>query len=169
MGVKDVPPLVAAAPLLLPLDDLEKHVLALAKAIPEEKYGWRPGPGVRSIREVLLHIANGNQLLVNVAVNEPSREDIMKQIEQNGKIEQEPASKERIAGLLAESFASARKAMKDVRSPTALTREVDNFGTPAPMGAVLASIDTHIAEHLGQLVAYARMNGIVPPWSARPQ
>jgi uncharacterized damage-inducible protein DinB len=165
LDVKDVPPLVAAAEFLLPFDDLEKEVLALAKAVPEEKYAWRPGPGVRSFREVLLHIVNGNQLMVNVATKSPSREEVMKQIEQNGKSEQEPASKEKILGMLAESFAGVRQAMEGVRSTSVLTRDVDFFGTPAPLGGVLASIDTHIAEHLGQLIAYARVNGIVPPWS----
>src|ERR1039458_9788795 len=63
LDVKDVPPLVAAAELLLPFNDLEKQVLALAKAIPEEKYAWRPGPGVRSFKEVLLHIVYGNRRL----------------------------------------------------------------------------------------------------------
>jgi hypothetical protein len=52
-----------------------------------------------------------------------------------------------------------------VRTTSALTRDIDYFGTPAPLGGVLATIDTHIAEHLGQLIAYARVNGIVPPWS----
>ncbi|MGD0772179.1 MAG: DinB family protein [Candidatus Solibacter sp.] len=165
LAVKDVPPLVAAAELLLPFDDLEKEVLALAKAIPEEKYAWRPGPGVRSFREVFIHIVNGNRLMLNIAVNSPSREEVMKQIEQNAKGEQEPASKEKIVGLLAESFASVRKAMEGVRTTSALTRDVDFFGTMAPLGGVLASIDTHTAEHLGQLIAYARVNGIVPPWS----
>jgi len=165
LDVKDVPRLVAAAGLLLPLQDLEKEVMALAKAIPEEKYGWRPGPGVRSFREVLLHIANGNNLLVNVAIKEASREEVMKQIEQNGKREQEPASKDQVVSLLAESFVSVRQAMEGVRSTAALTRDVDFFGTPAPLGGALTSIDTHIAEHLGQLIAYARVNGIVPPWS----
>jgi len=159
------PRLVAAAGLLLPLQDLEKEVMALAKAIPEEKYAWRPGPGVRSFREVLLHIVNGNQLMVNVATKSPSREEVMKQIEQNGKSEQEPASKEKILGMLAESFAGVRQAMEGVRTTSALTRDVDFFGTMAPLGGVLASIDTHTAEHLGQLIAYARVNGIVPPWS----
>jgi hypothetical protein len=55
-----------------------------------------------------------------------------------------------------------------VRTTSALTRDVDFFGTPAPMGGVLATIDTHIAEHLGQAIAYARVNGIVPPWSQPP-
>jgi uncharacterized damage-inducible protein DinB len=165
LDVKDVPPLVAAAELLLPLNDLEKQVLALAKVIPEEKYAWRPGPGVRSFKEVFLHIAYGNQLLLNVAGNSPSREEVMKQIEQNAKGEQDPASKEKVVGMLAESFAGVRKAMEGVRTTSALTRDVDFFGTPAPLGGVLATIDTHIAEHLGQAIAYARVNGIVPPWS----
>ena len=165
LDVKDVPPLVAAAELLLPFNDLEKQVLALAKAIPEEKYAWRPGPGVRSFKEVLLHIVYGNRLLLNVAGKSPSREELMKQVEQNAKGEQDPASKEQIVGMLTESFASVRQAMVGVRTTSALTRDVDFFGTLAPLGGVLASIDTHTAEHLGQLIAYARVNGIVPPWS----
>jgi uncharacterized damage-inducible protein DinB len=165
LDVRDVPPLVAAAELLLPFNDLEKQVLALANAIPEEKYGWRPGPGVRSFKEVFLHIVYGNQLLLNVADNSPSREEVMKQIEQNAKGEQDAASKQKITGMLAESFAAVRKALEGVRTTSALTRDVDFFGTPAPMGGVLATIDTHIAEHLGQAIAYARVNGIVPPWS----
>ena len=165
LDVKDVPPLVAAAELLLPFDSLEKQVLALAKAIPEEKYAWRPAPGVRSFKEVFLHIVNGNQLLLNVAEKSPSREELLKQIEQNAKGEQDSVSKEKIVAMLAESFTGVRKALEGVRSTAALTRDVDFFGTPAPMGGVLASIDTHIAEHLGQTIAYARVNGIVPPWS----
>jgi uncharacterized damage-inducible protein DinB len=165
LDAKDVPPLVAAAELLLPFDSLEKQVIALAKAIPEEKYAWRPAPGVRSFKEVFLHIVNGNQLLLNVAENSPSREELLKQVEQNAKGEQNAVSKEKIVTMLAESFAAVRKALEGVRSTAALTRDVDFFGTPAPMGGVLASIDTHIAEHLGQTIAYARVNGIVPPWS----
>ncbi len=165
LDVKDVPPLVAAAELLLPFDSLEKQVLALAKAIPEEKYAWRPAPGVRSFKEVFLHIVNGNQLLLNVAEKSPSREELLKQIEQNAKGEQDAVSKEKVVAMLTESFAGVRKALEGVRSTAALTRDVDFFGTPAPMGGVLASIDTHIAEHLGQTIAYARVNGIVPPWS----
>lgn len=165
LDAKDVPPLVAAAELLLPFNDLEKQVLALAKAIPEEKYAWSPGPGVRSFREVFLHIVYANQLLLDVAAKSPSREELMKQIEQNGKREHDPAGKDKIVGLLTESLASVRQALEGVRTTSALTREVDFFGTPAPLGGVLATIETHIAEHLGQAIAYARVNGIVPPWS----
>src|SRR5450759_3821257 len=165
LDTKDVPPLAAAAELLLPFNDLENQVLALAKAIPEEKYPWRPGPGVRSFQEVFLHIVNGNRLLLNLAGKSPSREEVTTQIAQNGKIAQAPATKEKILGMLAESFASVRQTREGVRTTSTLTRDVDFFGTPARLGGVLATIDTHIAEHLGQAIAYARMNGIVPPWS----
>ena len=163
--VKDVPAVSPAAELLTPLDELEKQVVALAKAIPEEKYGWRPGPGVRSFKEVFLHISLSNHLLLNLAGGSTTREDVMREMEQNGKAEQDPASKEKVVGMLTESFASVRKTMEGVRSAGALSRSLDFFGTPSTVGGVLAEIDTHIAEHLGQSIAYARVNGIVPPWS----
>ncbi|MEI9977112.1 MAG: DinB family protein [Ignavibacteriota bacterium] len=165
LAVRDVPAMTGGAILLLPFDDLEKQVVALAKAIPEEKYAWRPGPGVRSFKEVLLHITFGNQLLLNVATKSPNKEAVIQQIEQNAKGETDPATKEKIVAMLTESLAAVRKEMAGVRSAGGLTREIDHFGTPAPLGGVLAEIDTHIAEHLGQLIAYARVNGIVPPWS----
>jgi hypothetical protein len=165
LDVKDVPTVSGAQMLILPFDELEKQIVALAKAIPEEKYAWRPGPGVRSFKEVFLHIAFGNQLLLNVANKSPSREELLKQIEQNAKGEQDPADKEKVVAQLTESLAAVRKTMEGVRSAGALTREIDAFGKAAPMGTVLVEIDTHIAEHLGQAIAYARVNGIVPPWS----
>lgn len=164
LGVKDVPVPGAAADLLLPFETMEKQVLALAGALPEEKYGWRPGPGVRSFKEVFLHIVFGNQLLLNVANNSPGKEALLKQIEENAKGEQDPASKEKVLQLLRESFAAVRKTMEEARAGT-LTRDVEFFGTPATARGVLATVDTHIAEHLGQAIAYARVNGIVPPWS----
>jgi uncharacterized damage-inducible protein DinB len=165
IGVKDVPAVSPAAAFLTPLGELEKEVVSLAQAIPEDKYGWRPGPGVRSFKEVFLHIAHGNHLLLSIADGTPSREDLMREIEKNGKAEQEPASKEKIVAMLTESFANVRKVMESLRSAASLTRPVDEFGTPSTVGNVLAEIDTHIAEHLGQSIAYARVNGIVPPWS----
>jgi len=163
VDVKDAPQLSAAADLLLPFSELEEHVMALAKAIPEEKYAWRPGPGVRSIKEVLLHIALGNQLMLNIANNVPV-DALKKQIDENAKGEAEAVSKDQVLKMLAESFASVRSALQEARA-AALNRSVDFFGTATTRRGVLASIDTHIAEHEGQLIAYARVNGIRPPWS----
>ena len=163
LDVKDVPPAPAAAEVLLPFDDLEKQVVALARAIPEEKYGWRPGPGVRSVKEALLHIAFGNALLLHL-LNGEAREELGKEIEQNAKGEQEALSKAQVIAKVAESFAAVRKTMEEA-SAGALSRDADFFGRKTSVRGVLTVIDTHIAEHLGQLIAYARMNGIVPPWS----
>jgi uncharacterized damage-inducible protein DinB len=152
-----------AADLLLPFSEMEQHVLALAKAIPEEKYGWRPAEGVRSFREVLLHIAYGNRLMVNIS-NGTDLDELRKQIESQMKAEKEPLSKEQVVKALTDSFQFVRNQL-ETASAGSLGRDVDFFGTATTRRGVLTSLDAHIAEHEGQLIAYARMNGIVPPWS----
>jgi uncharacterized damage-inducible protein DinB len=163
LGVKDVEGGKEAADVLMPLDDLEKQVIALAKAVPEEKYGWRPGDGVRSFREVFLHIAYGNRLMLAIAAG-ADRAAIDKQFAENEKMGKEPLSRDRVIELLTESFAAVRKAMMDATGG-ALSRDIDFFGRKTTMRGVLVEIDTHIGEHLGQLIAYSRVNGIAPPWS----
>ena len=152
-----------AAEILLPFSELEQHVIALANAIPEEKYTWRPAAGVRSIREVLMHIALGNHLMLNIA-DGASRDELVKQIDDNAKKEKEPLTKAQVLQALTESFQPIRKALESA-SGGSLSRDIDFFGTATTRRGVLTFIDTHIAEHEGQLIAYARMNGIVPPWS----
>jgi uncharacterized damage-inducible protein DinB len=164
VAVKDAPALSAAADLLLPFTELQEHVLALAKAVPEEKYSWRPGPGVRSFREVFLHIVFGNEYLLNIANNQPSMDELRKRVEENTRREQEPVSKEKVIQMLTESFATVQQTLDTARA-AALNRSVDYTGTPATRRGVLTKLDTHLAEHVGQLIAYARVNGIAPPWS----
>ncbi len=164
MGVKDAPTLSAAADLLLPFTELQEHVLALAKAVPEEKYAWRPAPGVRSFREVFLHIVFGNEYLLNVANNSPSMDDLRKKVEENARREKEPVSKEKVIQMLTESFTTVKETL-DTSRAAALNRMVDYGGVSTTRRGVFTKVDTHIAEHMGQLIAYARMNGITPPWS----
>jgi uncharacterized damage-inducible protein DinB len=164
LGVKDAPSAPApGAELLMPFGEMEQQVMALAKAVPEEKYGWRPGPGVRSFREVFLHIAYGNELLLNVA-NGLKGDDLKKKIEDQIKSEGEPLSKEQVLQKLTESFAAVRGTFENARA-NALGRALNYFGTDTTVRGAYTSLDTHIAEHLGQAIAYARVNGIVPPWS----
>lgn len=153
----------AAADLLLPFGGMEAHVLALAKAVPEEKYSWRPGEGVRSFRQVFLHIASANRLLLSIANGAPPAE-VSKLIDEQSKTEAEPLSKDKVVEALTRSFADVRAALENARTQ-GLAREVQFFDTATTRRGVLASLDTHIAEHLGQAIAYARVNGIVPPWS----
>lgn len=152
-----------AAEVLLPFHDHESKVMALAKAVPEEKYSWRPGPGVRSFAEVFRHIAYGNTLMLSIA-DAPSKEALSKRIEENARKEHAPVNKERILQELNDSFATTRKAMETARTPS-LGGEVLFFGQKTTLRGLFIWIDGHVAEHLGQAIAYARMNEIVPPWS----
>jgi uncharacterized damage-inducible protein DinB len=165
LGVKEVPPQAAAgADLGLPLHDLEEEIMALAKAVPEEKYSWKPAEGVRSFQQVFVHIAQGNRLLLNIAINAPDADGIQKLIADQSKNEAASLTKDKVIELLADSFAAIHKELDRTR-PATLTHPVDFFGTPATTNAVLIDLETHMAEHLGQAIAYSRMNGIVPPWS----
>jgi uncharacterized damage-inducible protein DinB len=165
LGVKEAAPLPpAGADLSMPLKDLEAHVMALAKAVPEEKYGWTPAAGVRSFRQVFLHIAYGNQLLLTIATNSPSGETLQKLMDEQSKNEAAPVTKDQVLETLTQSFTAVHRAIDRARAQT-LTRTVDFFGTPTTTNGVLIDLETHMAEHLGQAIAYARMNGIVPPWS----
>ena len=142
--------------------------MALAKAVPEEKYGWRPAPGVRSFKELLVHIANGNRLLLNIANNAPAAGALSQQIEENSQGETAAVSKEKVMQMLRESFALVRSTLDEARAAT-LNRSADFFGRATTRRGVLTILDTHLAEHEGQLIAYARVNGITPPWSLPPK
>jgi peptidylprolyl isomerase len=164
VAVKDASPNSGpAADLLFALEGPEKQALSLAKAIPEEKYDWRPAPGVRSIREVCLHIAYGNRLLLNIS-NGTTQEERAKQVQDQIKREGEQLTKAQVVQALTDSFAALREALQTA-SAGSLSRDVDFWGTQTTRRSVLALLDVHIGEHLGQLIAYARMNGVVPPWS----
>jgi len=165
LAVKEVaPPPPAGADLSMVLHDLEDHIMALAKAVPEEKYSWKPAAGVRSFQQVFLHIANGNRLLLNVALDPPDADALKKSIDEQARNEAASATKDKVLASLAESFAAIHQALDQAR-PATLTHAVDLFGTPTTANGVLIDLETHMAEHLGQAIAYARMNGIVPPWS----
>jgi peptidylprolyl isomerase len=151
------------ADLLLPFSDLETKVVDLAKAIPEDKYDYRPGPGVRSVREVCLHIAYGNQLLMNIS-NGIEKNALYKQIQDQIKREGEKLTKEQVVQILTDSFKTTREALQSA-STGSLSRDIDFFGRPTTRRGVLTVLDVHIGEHMGQLIAYARMVGVVPPWS----
>ncbi len=163
LAATDVPALQASAEALRPLKEMEEKVLGLAKAVPAEKYGWRPGPGVRSFGEVMIHIANGNRLLLHMT-EEPARPVVEKEIKDNAALETKGLSKEEIVKALEKSFADVREALGPM-SAGALGREVKFWDESTTLRGIYIAIDNHVAEHLGQAIAYARMNGIAPPWS----
>ena len=161
LDVKDPAPTGGpAADLLLPFSELAQHVMALARAIPEDKYGWRPAEGVRSTREVLLHIAYGNQLMLNIA-DGIDMDEFNRQVQDQFKREKELLSKEQVIQALTAGFQKVRTALETATAGS-LSRDIRPGVTRR---GEFVFLDTHIAEHEGQLIAYARMVGIVPPWA----
>ena len=142
------------AEFLSNLDDVQSKILRLAEAIPAEKYTWRPSPDVRSISEVFMHIAGSNYFLATFIGAEAPQT--------NGDAEKRVTRKAEVIAELKKSFDHLRAA---VNASGDLETPVKMFGTQTTHRGVLVTILSHLHEHLGQSVAYARMNGVVPPWS----
>jgi len=135
---------------------VSRQLIALAEATPPEKFSWRPAPGVRSTGEVYMHIAIANFYLVSVTgVKEP---------EVSTKMEKTVTSKTDVIDWLKRSLDAVATARAQLK-PRDLQRKVKIYGKVVTVDGMYLRIIVHDNEHMGQLIAYARMNGIVPPWS----
>jgi len=151
------------ADLLGVMADVEKKILSLEEAVPQNKYEWRPAPGVRSVAEAYLHIAFANYNLVRMATGKtPPAEAGLTQ--DRAKWDTQTTDKAKIKAILEKSFTFAHDGIHGL-SDADLDRKVDFFGHPMTARAVLLVLVGHDNEHLGQSIAYARANKIVPPWS----
>jgi uncharacterized damage-inducible protein DinB len=146
--------------------DVEKKFIDLAKAIPSEKYDWRPGAGVRSVNEVLRHVASDNYLIpagLGYAAD-PATGIKGEDYKTAQAFEKKQSTKEQTVADLEKSFAHLKKSMQ-ATTPAKLGDSVKLFGQPFTMQKAWVLGTTHLHEHLGQLIAYARVNGVKPPWS----
>ena len=143
------------------LDTLHAKIVALAVAIPAEKYTWRPAPGVRSISEVLMHVTHEWYFFVPTSVagappasfgNPAAAEARLAKITRKSEVIDE----------LAKSWAHA-KAQVGAVDAAHLTGKYKPWGVTIDQAAFGMAGDLH--EHLGQLIAYARVNGVKPPWT----
>jgi uncharacterized damage-inducible protein DinB len=141
------------------LQVMKKQFADLAEAIPAAKFTWRPGDDVRSVSEVFLHVASLNFSLAPNFGATPLPESTQKDFEKS------TTDKAKIIAELNQSFDYVRSALEK-RSNKELEKIVKQFGPEASEGDVVFLIVSDAHEHLGQAVAYARMNGIVPPWTA---
>jgi uncharacterized damage-inducible protein DinB len=137
---------------------VSRQLIALAEAIPADKYTWRPAPGVRSISEVYMHIALANFYLLSVT-GPKMPPDVQSQ-----DMEKTVTSKAEVIGYLKRSLDAVKTARAQLK-PGDLQRQVQIMGKTVPVDGMYLRIIVHANEHMGQLIAYARMNGIVPPWS----
>ena len=134
-----------------------RHILELAEATPAAKFSWRPAPGVRSISEVYVHMAIGNLSLMNRAgVTTPFD---MTTVPKDP--EKAITAKADVIQWLKKSFDAINAAYPKADRE----KKVQLFGRETTADAVFLRILLHANEHMGQSIAYARMNGVVPPWS----
>jgi uncharacterized damage-inducible protein DinB len=135
----------------------QAQVIQLAEAFSEEQYDWRPSDGVSSVGEALLHVAGANYYLASkMGFAPPADVDMMGMAKTTGK--------QNIIATLKKSNAFVLETIMMVESAQ-LNEEIDfGFAKMNKLGGLLSMME-HNGEHKGQLIAYARSNGVVPPWS----
>ncbi len=141
------------------LNGAEQKYVALAEAMPAAKMTWRPGEGVRSVSEVFLHVAGANYgLAARLGAAAPAGVDLRN-------LEKSTTDKAEIVRHLRAAFAHFRNAV--IAFPENEPERMMPFfgGQQVTTRYFLYFNADHNGEHLGQLIAYARTNGVTPPWS----
>jgi len=147
------------AEIVAQIDDAGKKLVQLAEATPAEKFTYRPAAGVRSTSEVFMHVVGANYMLPGIA-GAPKATDV----QLSPDMEKTVTAKAQIVELLRKSFAYAKASVMAVPE-SEMDARVSFFGQPFSKRGVLLIVATHAHEHLGQSIAYARANGVTPPWS----
>ncbi len=149
----------AKAEFLGQVAEYEKKFIALAEAVPAEKYTTHPSEGVRTVGEVYAHVAAGNYMFLHVlGVAAPAG------VEPKA-ISGLAGDKAKTVQALKDSFAFLRKSVEGM-DDASMDSPAEFFGTKTTRRGVFFSITGHLGEHLGQAIANARTNGVVPPWTA---
>jgi uncharacterized damage-inducible protein DinB len=147
----------ASAELLAQLDDAAGKLQQLTTAIPQDKFTWRPGTGVRSVSEVYQHVIGTNNEIIASVSGKPTTG-----ISEDGDVAM--TDRAQIATQLKNSFGPIR-ALLQASSDADLGKPITMYGRQTTLRDAFLEAVVHAHEHLGQLIAYARVNGIVPPWS----
>lgn len=134
---------------------MEKFV-ALAEAMPADKFSWSPGSGTMTVAKVYAHVARYNYLYPATSLGARAPEG------RDSDAAEDIADKAGLVSRLKESREHVRSVVKGLQDPGRATRQ---YGRDVPQWSVLLQLVAHMNEHLGQSIAYARMNGVVPPWS----
>jgi uncharacterized damage-inducible protein DinB len=159
----DKAPVPSAAPTSGPraefLEEIayyEKRYTSLAETMPAEKYTWRHGEGVRSVGEVFTHIVGANYGVARaLGIAPPAGLDFKS-------IMALSSDKPKLIQALKDSFAHFRGAIMALNDADKAQKM---FGRQTTLRGSFIMITGHFGEHLGQSIAYARMNGVVPPWT----
>jgi uncharacterized damage-inducible protein DinB len=161
----DKAPVPSAAPASGPraefLEEIayyEKRYTSLAETMPAEKYTWRPGEGVRSVGEVFTHIVGANYGVArDLGTAPPPGLDFKSLMALS-------SDKPKVVQALKDSFAHFRNAIIALKDEDA-DKPQKMFNRQTTLRGSFIAITGHFGEHLGQSIAYARVNGVVPPWT----
>ena len=147
------------------VNEAQKKMVDLAKAMPETAYGWRPGAGVRSVGEVFLHVASDNYMIpMMMGKPAPAATGITSDFASATTFEKRKLAKAQIIAELEASYTHLHQAMGLTTDANA-TEMIKFFGQDWSRQRAMVLTVTHLHEHLGQAIAYARSNNVVPPWS----
>jgi uncharacterized damage-inducible protein DinB len=136
----------------------EQRYMRLAEAMPAEKYTWRPAEGVRSVGEVFTHITAANYGIARALGTAPRAGIDLKAITALS------GDKPKVLQALKDSFAHFRSAIVALNEADA-DKPQKMFNRETTLRGSFIAISGHFGEHLGQSIAYARVNGVVPPWT----
>src|SRR5712692_113166 len=140
----------------------EQRYTRLAEAMPAEKYAWRPAEGVRSVGEVFTHITTANYGIARALGTAPPAGFDFKSLTAIS------GDKPKVLQAVKDSFAHFRSAIVALNDADA-DKPQKMFGRQTTLRGSFIIISGHFGEHLGQSIAYARVNGIVPPWTEEAQ
>lgn len=153
------------ADLVKDVTDVEGKIVGLANAIPESAWAWRPAPGVRSVGEVLTHVAADNYFFpAAFGAATPPGVGITADYKTVTIYEGKTRTRAEVIAEVQKSFAFMKDAMNKTPAAT-IEASMKMFGQATTAQATWISATTHLHEHLGQLIAYARNNKVIPPWS----
>jgi len=140
----------------------EERYTRLAQAMPGEKYAWRPAEGVRSVGDVFAHITLANYGIARALGTAPPAGFDMKAILALS------TDKPKVLQALKDSFVHFRSAIVAFSDADA-DKPQKMFNHQTTVRGSFIMITGHFGEHLGQSIAYARVNGVVPPWTEESQ
>jgi uncharacterized damage-inducible protein DinB len=149
------------AEYLADLDTLHHKFVELATAIPADKYAWRPSADVRTIAQVLMHVATEFYYYTPMSIGGQPPADYGAGREKNAALEK-IATKAEVLEHLDKSWAHT-KSQFAASDASKLTASYKPWNIPLDRAGFVMVGDLH--EHLGQLIAYARSVGVKPPWT----
>ena len=144
--------------------DAADKIVRLAGAMPAEKYTWRPGEGVRSVSELFLHVAAGN-----FSISRRFGATLPAGVQLNAEFEKQTTDKAKVVEILKQSVEHVKQAMNSLQDADLAKTSPWFGGKQATYREIMFFLASHDHEHLGQSIAYARMNNIVPPWTEEAQ